>query len=86
MRRVPLTTCTLWTLDETADLGSRSNIAAVIARFSHLNKNDQVAELAARLKTISDSGFVPCLVDAGGERCEARAGRPLGWSSANRAV
>jgi tetratricopeptide (TPR) repeat protein len=56
----------LWTLDETADIAGRSQIASESTRFRALQPSEQVAELATQLATISASGFVPCLVDEGG--------------------
>lgn len=55
----------LWTLDETADLGSREHMASEIQNFRPLPDSEKIGEIVARLQIIARDS-IPCLIDGGG--------------------
>lgn len=56
----------LWCLDETADLGTRANMAKEMRAFSELSQSDKVNEIVHRLHLLCNDNSIPCLVDQGG--------------------
>jgi len=56
----------LQVLEETADIGTRQDLAAEAAKFCGLDFADQINEVSARLHTLCSDRNLPCFVDRGG--------------------
>lgn len=56
----------LQVLEETADIGTRKDLAAEAAKFSGLDVSDQIREVSARLHALCQDRNLPCFVDRGG--------------------
>jgi tetratricopeptide (TPR) repeat protein len=56
----------LQVLEETADIGTRKDLAAEAAKFGGLDVADQIREVSARLHALCQDRNLPCFVDRGG--------------------
>jgi tetratricopeptide (TPR) repeat protein len=56
----------LWALDETADLGTRANMAAEIEGFAKLPEASKITEIVNRLRVLCKDNCLPCILDTGG--------------------
>lgn len=56
----------LWALDETAEYGSRIQLADEIKAFNALTDEEKVSETISCLRIMCDNRCLPCIVDEGG--------------------
>jgi hypothetical protein len=66
----------MWCLDETADLGTRAQMAQEQAIFADLPTSEKIAEVVNRMIILCGDNNVPCLVDEGGMLDDSGQYRP----------